>query len=526
MCADKNSACQDGISFGPFRLFPGKRLVERDGVPVRIGSRSFDILVALVERAGEVVSKAELMSRVWPNMVVDESGLRVHLAGLRRSIGDGRDGARYIANVTGRGYCFVAAVERHSVPGIVAAEEPVSNPLARLPAPLERMVGREQTVRRLTSQLLSERFLTIVGPGGIGKTTVAVSIAHALLSEFKGDVFFVDLGTVTDSDFIARSIASALGYKGHGGDPGPALVAFLARKRALIVLDNCEHVIDAVTTLTERILIEAPQVHILATSREALRAKDERVHQLVPLDSPIEVHGLTAARAKEFPAVRLFVERAAASDSSFTITDADAPIIAGICGRLDGIALAIELAASRVATHGIRGITALLDDQFRLSWKGRRTALPRHRTLNAMLDWSYNLLQPEERLLLRRLSIFVGSFTRDAVEAVACDHDLTAAQAMDALESLSAKSLVSTSAGEVEAQYRLLETTRAYAADKLALSREGDLIARRHAAHFAQEARRAALEARSATQLDRVRRPRGSPLARPLAEPIRLQRLR
>jgi predicted ATPase/DNA-binding winged helix-turn-helix (wHTH) protein len=500
MCADKNSAFQDGISFGPFRLFPGRRLVERDGVPLRIGSRSLDILIVLVERAGEVVSKAELMSRVWPKTVVDESGLRVHLAGLRRSISDGLDGARYIANVTGRGYCFVAPVERHGTPSDVATEETASNPLARLPAPPRRMVGREETVRRLTSQLLSERFLTIVGPGGIGKTTVAVSVAHALLPEFEGAVFFVDLGTVTDSDLIARSIASTLGYKGHGGDPAPALVAFLARKRALIVLDNCEHVIDAVAPLTERILIEAPRVHVLATSREALRAKDERVHQLAPLDSPVEIHGLTAAKAKEFPAVQLFVERAAVSDSSFTITDADASIIAGICGRLDGIALAIELAASRVGTHGIRGIAGLLDNRFRLSWKGRRTALPRHRTLNGLLDWSHNLLQDEERLVLRRLSIFVGSFTRDAVEAIACDHDLTSAQGMDALEGLLEKSLISTRTGEDETRYRLLETTRAYAYEKLTVSGEGGLIARRHAAYFAQEARRAALEGGGATR--------------------------
>jgi predicted ATPase len=266
-------------------------------------------------------------------------------------------------------------------------------------------------------------------------------------------------------------------------DPLLSLLAFLGERRVLIVLDNCEHVIDAAAALAEPVVSAAPQTHILATSREALRVEGEHVHLLYPLDAPLDDVGLTAAEPLTFPAVQLFIERAAASGNRSDLSDADAPIVARICRRLDGIALAIELAASRVNSHGIRGTFELLDNRFKLLWQGRRTALPRHQTLNAMLDWSYNLLRERDKQVLCRLSAFVGVFTLKAALSVAGTeaNDVVVA---DAVASLVAKSLISTAAIGETTYYRLLDTTQAYAAGKLAERREADSIARRHAIYY------------------------------------------
>jgi predicted ATPase/DNA-binding winged helix-turn-helix (wHTH) protein len=471
-------------SFGPFRLYTAERLLEKAGEPLQLGGRALDILIALVERAGEVITRNELISRVWPDVIVEEANLRVHVAGLRKALGDGRDGARYIANVTGRGYCFVAPVIRSASQRSFPPVRPVViDRLPKLPARLTRMVGRDDTVRALSALLMTRRFLSIVGPGGMGKTTVAVSIAHALIDAFEGAVFFIDLGALTDPGLVPTAVASALGFMVPAQDPFLSLLAFLGERRVLLVLDNCEHVIDAAAALAEPVVSEAPHAHILATSREALRVEGEHVHLLYPLDGPLDDAGLTAAEALTFPAVQLFMERAAASGNRAELSDADAPIVARICRRLDGIALAIELAASRVSSHGIRGTAELLDNRFKLLWQGRRTALPRHQTLNAMLDWSYTLLQQRDKLVLCRLSVFVGVFTLKAALSVAgtAANDTDVA---DAVTSLVAKSLISTTAIGETTYYRLLDTTQAYAAGKLAELGEADNIANRHAIYY------------------------------------------
>jgi predicted ATPase/DNA-binding winged helix-turn-helix (wHTH) protein len=479
-----NLQTNDVASFGPFRLFFAERLLKKAGEPLELGSRALDILIALVERAGEVVTRKELISRVWPDVIVDDANLRVHIAGLRKALGDGRDGARYVTNVTGRGYCFVAPVTRSTSQRPVPQARPlVRDRLHQLPARLARMVGRDETVRAVSALLMTRRFVSIVGPGGMGKTTVAVSIAHALIDHFEGAVFFVDLGALTDPGLVSTAVASALGIMMQAQDPFLGLLAFLGDRRALLVLDNCEHVIDATAALTEPVVSEAPQVHILATSREALRVEGEHVHVLYPLDGPPNHIGLTAAEALAFPAVQLFMERAAASGNRSELSDVDAPIVADICRRLDGIALAIELAASRVSSHGIRGTAELLDNRFKLLWQGRRTALPRHQTLNAMLDWSYNLLLEGDKLVLRRLSVFVGAFSLKAALSVAGTGS-SDAEVTDAVTNLVAKSLISSTTVGESTYYRLLDTTQAYAAGRLADHGEADDAARRHAVYY------------------------------------------
>jgi predicted ATPase/DNA-binding winged helix-turn-helix (wHTH) protein len=475
---------QQAISFGTFRLRASERLLENDGAPVQLGARTLDILIALVERAGEAVSKKDLMARVWPDTTVDEGSLRFQIALVRKVLGEDGPGARYVTTLPGRGYCFVAPISHSHAPGLPAAETQVSHPSYGLPARLTRMVGRDETVRRLSARLATERFVTIVGPGGIGKTTVAVAAAHTLLADFAGAVCFFDLGPLSDPLLVASAVASTLGLQVPSRDPTPGLIAFLRDKRVLLILDSCEHVVETAASLAERIFQEAPQTYILATSREALRVEGEHVHPLTPLDSPPEDAGLTAAQVLAFPAARLFVERVAASGHRFELQDSDAPTVAEICRRLDGIALAIELAAGRVNAYGIQETAALLNDRFRLLWKGRRTALLRHQTMSAALDWSYDLLRDAERDVLRRLSVFVGVFTLEAARSVAVGDDIDGEQVVTILASLVEKSLVAANTSDVTTRYRLLDTTRAYVLGKLLDSGDANRAARHHAVYY------------------------------------------
>jgi predicted ATPase len=307
-----------------------------------------------------------------------------------------------------------------------------------------------------------------------------------LLDGFNGAVFFVDLAAVTDAKLVPATVASALGLMVQTQDPLAGLLGLIGDKKILLVLDNCEHVIGVAAALAERVVSEAPQAHILATSREALRVEGEHVHLLHSLDCPPEDPGLTATEALRYPAAQLFMERAAASGYGATLSDSDAPIVARICRRLDGVALAIELAASRVGSLGIRETAELLDNRFGLLWQGRRTALPRHETLNGMLDWSYSLLSEYEKVVLCRVSVFVGDFTRQAAGFVASETEADEASVIDAVASLVAKFLISTTVINGSTYYRLLDTTRAYAAAKLAERGEADLIARRHAIFYSR----------------------------------------
>jgi predicted ATPase/DNA-binding winged helix-turn-helix (wHTH) protein len=468
----------DGVvEFGPFRLRPAERVLEKDGVPLKIGSRALDVLTTLIEHAPQVVSKRDLMAHAWGTLVVDEGSLRFQIAALRKVLGGDNSGSRYVTNVAGRGYCFAAPVTSIAAERMHSEGAASSPPGARLPKRPLRVLGRDGVVRDLTRQLTERRFVSLVGPGGIGKTTVALVVVHEVLSEFAGAVYFLDLAAIKDPALVAGALASQLGITVVSHNPIPQILALLSERRVLVLLDSCEHVIEPVATLAEELFRGAPQVHLVATSRESLQAEGEWVHHLSPLECPPrDTVSLTATQALSFPAVQLFVQQVEASGYPLQLSDAEAPIVADLCRRLDGIALALELAARRVGVYGIRGTASLLDHHLNLLG-GRRTATPRHRTLTATLDWSHGLLSETERVVLRRLAIFVGPFSLEAAIAVV---DFDAAEATGTLARLVEKSLVSLDVSAV-ARYRLLDTTRAYVLEKLAISGEQKPMARRHA---------------------------------------------
>ena len=415
------------LAIGTYRLFPSKRLLVEGGRHVRLGGRAFDLLTVLVGRAGAVVSKEDLLTLAWPGLFVDEVALRVHIAALRRALRDG-PGGRFIVNIPGRGYSFVAPVSDQRVNASSAWVEPALAPSDNLPAILTRIFGRDRFVAALASKLPQRRFTTIVGIGGVGKTTVALAIASILNPSYRDGIRFVDLAPIADPALVPSTLASVLGVRVSSGDPLLAVVAVLRQKAMLVMLDNCEHVVEAAAALAEEICKGAPDVHILATSREALRARGEHVERLVPLQTPTETEGLTAAEALTFPSVQLFVERAAATLDSFELSDANTPAICEICRRLEGIALAIELAAGRVDTLGVAEIAGRLDDRFRLLTHGRRTALPRHQTLNATYDWSFQLLPGPTQALFRRLCVLAGDFTLEAAVEIGADGEIPASE--------------------------------------------------------------------------------------------------
>jgi predicted ATPase/DNA-binding winged helix-turn-helix (wHTH) protein len=476
---------RDVMSFGRFRLVTGERLLTKDGAPVELGARTLDTLIALISRAGEPVGKRELMAQVWPDVTVEEGSLRFHIANLRKALGDGTDGARYIATLAGQGYCFVApvsrSVERPRDPAAVAVQ---SQGATFLPARLARMLGREREIPELAALLSASRFVTVAGPGGVGKTTLAVAVAHDLLDGFDAELLFVDFGMLSDPLMVPACVASMLGMPIQSDDPTPSLVSRLHNRRLLLILDNCEHLIDAVAALAVRIHAAAPQVHILATSREALRVEGEHVYRLAPLSFAPDDPGLSIAAALQFPAARLFVERATAGGARLDLTDANAAILGDICRKLDGVPLAIELAAGRVQAYGLLQTAALLGQRLALLWVGQRTAQPRQQTLQATLDWSYGLLTELERRVFRRLAVFVGHFTVQAALAVVTDKTTDRALVFGAIDSLVSKSMLATRPAGAMMRYRLLETTRSYAMTIGIGAAELADLAARHAEHY------------------------------------------
>ena len=466
------------VLFGPFELNIAERSLKKAGEVVPIGGRAFDILAALIDKAGEVVSKVDLIAKAWPDVIVEEGSLRVHLSALRKALGDGQFGTKCIENVQGRGYCFVVPIKRQADD---YDQGNTSSGVSNLPPALFRMIGRDHGVRDIRAMLKAQRLTTILGAGGIGKTTVALAVGHAVLADFAGQVFFVGLSAVKDKEQVIGAVATAIGLDPQFVDPEEALLRSLSHRKALIILDSCEHLIETAAEIADRILKRAPDISMLTTSREALQIAGEQVFHLRPLGCPPERPGQTAAEVLSYPAARLFAERVGARANDFSLSDDEAPTVAEICRKLDGIALAIELAAGRAAVFGVRDTAEKLGSRLDLLKFGRRTANPRHQTLRATLDWSHDHLSKVERVLLRRLAIFVGHFTLQAVLAVAHEEGMDKPEIVGALGNLVNKSLIGVWSNSRGSFYRLLDTTRAYALEKLASSGEHDSIAERHA---------------------------------------------
>lgn len=454
------------LLFGAYRLVPSERALFNGEQSVRLSGRAFDLLLALVERPGEVMSKDALIARVWPRTCVEEGNLRVHIGALRKALRDG-SGSLYVENVVGRGYSFVAPVRRVTHHGWPPAPPALQAPQTTPGAAHMHIFGRDATLRQLAAQLPLQRLVTLVGPGGMGKTTVARAVSEQLAPVFAQGVQFLDLAPLADGAQVSSALAQALRLPSLASDPVSGLVAHLHDMHTLIVFDNCEHVIDAVASLAERLLRQTPRVHVLATSREPLRAESECVHRLPPLAPS--------------PAVQLFVERATASMDSFRLGEDNAAAVGDICRRLDGIPLAIELAAGRIDFFGVHGLAERLEDCFTVLTRGRRTALPRHQTLRATLDWSFDMLSATERAALRRFAIFRAPFSLECAAGVASCAQISSADVLDCIANLAAKSLVSADTSGATVLYRLLGTTRAYGLEKLNDSGEQQWVARRYA---------------------------------------------
>ena len=474
---------------GPFRLDPTAGVLTYDGVPQPLGARGVAVLAVLVERANEYVSKEAIIDAVWMGLVVEESNLAVQVSAIRRVLAQVSGGDRWIETLARRGYRFVGPVTEARA---LQCECPSAERL-NLPEPLTSFVGRERELVEIKRLLPQTRLLTLVGAGGVGKTRLALQAVAEVVDAYRDGVRFINLAALRDGALVATMIAQALGVpEKSGGALVASLAAHLRRRQLLLLLDNCEQVRDDCAALSAALLQAASGLTIVATSREPLQIAGERIYALSPLSLPQA--DADAAAIERSEAVQLFVERAERQQRDFALTPARAPVIAELCRHLDGIPLALELAAARVRSLSVEQILARIGDRFRLLASSAPPAVPRHQTLRATLDWSFDLLAGDERTVLRRIAVFAGGFTLDAAAAVAGDAALDEYAIVDVLARLVARSLVSADTSEPGARYRLLETTRAYALERLAEAGEAERLGRAHARHVCDVFERAAAE--------------------------------
>jgi predicted ATPase/DNA-binding winged helix-turn-helix (wHTH) protein len=485
-----NGSGARALLFGRFRLVLRSRELLADGIPVAIGNRALDVLVALIEACGELVTKDELLTRVWPDTTVEENNLQFQISTLRKALGADRD---FIRTVSGRGYRFVAelAVERrssHPDGANGAWDQSLANvvqlidspPPGALPAARSELVGRAAQLSDVAALVAANRLVTLVGAGGIGKTRLTVELARRLAPSFEDGVRIAELGPLSDPRLVLPTIAAALELGGAVATP-ERLATALGPRRPLLVLDNCEHVIDEAAAVAEALLHANPSLQIIATSREPLRAEGEWVYRVPPLDVPPE-GAETFEEVLQHSAAQLFMARISAAQPATLPDRRVGAAVAKICRRLDGVPLALELAAASAAALGIEGLASRLDDRLSLLTEGRRTAPTRQQTLRATLDWSYELLSEPERAVMRRLAVFADDFTMEAASAVAASEDVAAADVVRCLAGLVTKSLVASDVGGPVPHYRLLETMRAYAMERLIESGERDAVTARHSA--------------------------------------------
>jgi predicted ATPase/DNA-binding winged helix-turn-helix (wHTH) protein len=488
---------------GGWEIDLARREFRSQGVLVPLGGRAFEIIAELAQSGGELVSKVELTERVWQRTFVEESALRVHIAAIRKAFGSDRG---MLTTAVGRGYRLLGnwKIRQEGAPAEPAAVQPMQARAesfsTNLPVATFDLIGRDQAVLSLQDLLSAYRVVTLTGPGGIGKTALALEVARSMSPILKSDSLLVELASLSNPELVPSALARVLGLKLDGEEISAESVSrAIGAKELLLILDNCEHVVDAVAKLTEVIVSRCPRTTVLATSREVLRIGGERVYRVLPLNVPSESQ-IEPKDALGNAAVELFIARAGALGSDFKRDAENLGAIASICRRLDGIPLAIEFAAAHAVMLGPPEIAALLDDRFKFLTTGRRTALPRHQTLRATLDWSYDLLPETESRVLRHLAIFAGDFLLDAAIAVA--RDIAASSVRDHLANLVAKSLVVADLRGENPHYRLLDTTRVYALEKLRSGGEYRDAARRHGEYYRDYLAKAEAESESKPQAE------------------------
>ena len=469
--------------FGRFEVRPLQRQLIVDGIAASLGARAFDVLLTLIDRQGQLVSKHELLDAVWPGLVVEENNLVVQVGTLRKLLG-----AEVIATIPGRGYRFTALADAHaaatsSVDAAGAAARPSLR--SNLPELLPALIGRDDDLAALGALLDAHRLITIVGAGGMGKTRLAERLLHERRGAYEQGVAWVELAGLSDHTLLAATIAGALGLQGSPGDPLKGLVAALKPLSMVVALDNAEHLIDEVASVAQALTEGAPQLRLIITSQAPLKLPIERVYRLGPLAVPEA--DVPFDEALSYGAVALFVDRAQAANRHFELTEQDLAGVVQICAQLDGLALAIELAAARVPMLSVAALAAALDERLHLLTQGRRGAPQRQRTLRAALEWSHALLTPAEATVFRRLGVFAGGFSLEMACSVAADEPAPATDesldqwaVVDALGALVDRSLAVAETGELP-RYRLLESARAFAVECLTAAGE-DLTGRRRQA--------------------------------------------
>ena len=481
-CPDGNWTLSDRLRFGRFELRPAERRLLHDDGPVRLGARAFDLLVALVEHRARLLTKAELLDLVWPGLVVEEANVQVQISALRKVLG-----AEAVATIPGLGYRFAVSLKEDTGPAPPSAEPhvlPVANTGAAALA--DPLIGRDDDVARLLRLLARHRVVTVLGPGGVGKTRLAHEVVRRCLDQTGETVCWVDLGSLSSPTGLASTVAQAARLELGADDALSKIAALLSGRQLLIVLDNCEHLVAAAARLVEAALPQAPGVHWLVTSQEPLGLPGELRYRLETLQVPPD--GTPLEFARRFSAVQMLEIRARAADRLFQLEDRQIAEVIRLCRRLDGLPLALEMAAVRLPLLGPAALLASLDHRLRMWRHPSRGDMSAHqRTLGATLDWSHALLDAREQAVLRRLSVLAGAFQCEPAQEIAALGDLDKWDVLEALAGLVDKSWVQLERGDPP-RYRLLESMRLYASARLADSGEAAQVAQRHGATLSRMA--------------------------------------
>ena len=465
--------------FGPFEFQVDEWRLLKEGAAVAMRPQALEVLRALVDQPGRLLTKDELMRRVWGQVIVEENTLQAHISALRKVLGPDA-----IATVSGRGYRFALLV--------APAKEPAKPPTPphNLPQQLTSFVGRGNEIAQITQMLSSTRLLTLTGAGGCGKTRLALQVAATVLDQYPDGVWFVELAPLSDPTLIVQAVAKALEVQEQTGkDLAETLVERLGSRRQLLLLDNAEHLLDACARLAEHLLQRCSLLAVLVTSRERLGIAGEMTYRVPSLSVPEARHDTTRDEVLAFEATRLFIERARLHRPDFDVTGKDAAALALVCRRLDGIALAIELAAPRVRAMSLEELSTRIGDRFAVLTGGSRTALPRHRTLRSLVDWSHDLLGDAEKAVLRRASVFAGGWTLEAAERVCSGDGVDRTEMLDLLTSLADKNLAVAETHTDDTRFGMLETVRHYAQDRLRESGEAEAVRDDHVEFFLAMAR-------------------------------------